>query len=103
MNDATRNLFDDARLGLLQPSSVLVNTSRGGIVDENALKRRLLDGRLAGAAFDVFSSEPFDDSELLAIPTFVGTPHIGGSTEDAILAMGRAAIEGLGAASVGSV
>jgi phosphoglycerate dehydrogenase-like enzyme len=103
LNESTRNLLDERRLGLLSSTAVLVNTSRGGLIDEDALKRHLVDGKLAGAAFDVFSSEPVDDSELLALPNFVGTPHIGGSTEDAIRAMGRAAIEGLDPEPLASV
>jgi D-3-phosphoglycerate dehydrogenase len=103
LNEATRNLLDERHLDLLKPTAVLVNTSRGGIVDEVGVKARLVDDRLAGAAFDVFSSEPVDDPELLALPNFIGTPHIGGSTEDAILAMGRAAIAGLDADPLGSV
>lgn len=55
----------------------------------------LIEGKLAGAAFDVFATEPPEDAELLNLPNFLATPHIGGSTEEAILAMGRAAIAGL--------
>ena len=95
LHEATLGLLDRRRLGLMKPTAVLVNTARGGLVDEQALAELLRDGRLAAAAFDVFSLEPPGDSELLALPNFLGTPHIGGSTEEAILAMGRAAIEGL--------
>jgi phosphoglycerate dehydrogenase-like enzyme len=64
-------------------------------VDELALKTMLMDGRLAAAAFDVFDEEPPHDKELLSLPNFLATPHIGGSAEEAMLAMGRAAIDGL--------
>lgn len=96
LSEATRNLIDAARLGLMRPQAVLINTARGGLVDEGALKEALREGRLAGAVLDVFADEPPGDEELLGLPNFLATPHIGGSTEEAILAMGRAAIAGLG-------
>jgi D-3-phosphoglycerate dehydrogenase len=95
LNDSTCNLLSAERLALMKPSAILLNTSRGGLVDEEALKRMLIDGKLAGAAFDAFATEPPGDSELISLPNFIATPHIGGSTEEAILAMGRAAIAGL--------
>jgi phosphoglycerate dehydrogenase-like enzyme len=95
LNDSTRGLLDARRLAMLKPTAVLINTARGGLVDETALKHMLRERRLAAAAFDVFAQEPPADQELLALPNFLATPHIGGSAQEAILAMGRAAIRGL--------
>lgn len=95
LDDSTRGLFSGDVLSWMKPGAYLINTARGGIVDEVALKVRLQDGRLAGAAFDVFMREPPGDPELLNLPNFFVTPHLGGSAEEAILAMGRAAIAGL--------
>lgn len=90
-----RPVLDRERLALMKPTALLINTARGGLVDEAELKEALKSGRLAGAGFDVFAVEPPVDRELLALPNFLATPHVGGSTEEAILAMGRAAIDGL--------
>jgi phosphoglycerate dehydrogenase-like enzyme len=95
LDDSTRGMLDARRLALLKPTAVLINTARGELVDEAALKQLLQDKRLAAAAFDVFAVEPPQDKELLALPNFLVTPHIGGSAEEAVLAMGRAAINGL--------
>lgn len=95
LDDSTRGLLDARRLALLKPTAVLINAARGGIVDERALKEMLMTQRLAAAAFDVFSTEPPADTELLSLSNFLATPHIGGSAHEAILAMGRAAIRGL--------
>jgi len=95
LDDSTRGMLDARRLAMLKPTAVLINAARGGLVDEIALKRMLLEKRLAAAAFDVFACEPPSDQELLALPNFLVTPHIGGSAQEAILAMGRAAIRGL--------
>ena len=95
LDDTTRNILTEERLRLMKPGAILINTARGGLVDEPALKALLKDGKLRGAAFDVFATEPPEDRELLSLPNFLATPHIGSSTEEAILAMGRAAIAGL--------
>jgi D-3-phosphoglycerate dehydrogenase len=95
LDSTTRGLVGARELGLMKRDALLVNTSRGGIVDERALKQALVERTLAGAAFDVFAAEPTADMELLRMPQFVGTPHVGGSTAEAVLAMGRAAIAGL--------
>ncbi len=95
LDRSTRNILNAERLAMMKPGAVLINTARGGLVDEGALKQLLKDGHLAGAAFDVFATEPPEDLELLQLPNFLATPHIGGSSEEAVLAMGRAAIRGL--------
>jgi D-3-phosphoglycerate dehydrogenase len=79
----------------MKPTAFLINTARGGIVDETALLRALVERRIAGAAADVFETEPPANQELLEQPNFLGTPHIGAGTVEAVLAMGRAAIAGL--------
>lgn len=95
LDTSTRGMFDAVRLAAMKPGAILINTARGGIVDERALKSALIEKRLAAAAFDVFADEPPQDTELLQLPNFLATPHIGGSAAEAILAMGRAAIQGL--------
>jgi len=95
---STANMLSAERLASMKPGAILINTARGGLVDERALLDRLTGGHLAGAAFDVFATEPPGELELLKVPSFMATPHIGGSSEEAILAMGRAAIDGLSAA-----
>ena len=95
LDASTRGLIDARALALMKPTAFLINTARGGIVDEAALKDALVAQRLAGAACDVFAIEPPLDRDLLLLPNFIGTPHIGGGTQEAVLAMGRAAIQGL--------
>lgn len=95
LDDLTRNMIGAPQLARMQKGACLINAARGGLVDETALVHALSSGHLRGAACDVFQLEPDANPELLALPTFLGTPHIGGSTAEAQLAMGRTAITGL--------
>jgi (S)-sulfolactate dehydrogenase len=82
--DSTRNLVDAARLATMKPSAILINTARGGIVDEAALADALKNKRLGGAALDVFDVEPLKaDSPLAGCPNLILTPHIAGVTSEA--------------------
>ena len=80
---ATRNLIDAARIGSMKPSAILVNTARGGVVDESAVANALRAGRLGGAALDVFEREPLPAGSALAgCPNLILTPHIAGVTAE---------------------
>ena len=77
----TRGLLDTARLGLMKRDAILVNTARGGIVEEAAVAARLREGKLGGAALDVFGDEPLPaGSPLVGAPNLILTPHIAGVT-----------------------
>ncbi|MCC2597624.1 hydroxyacid dehydrogenase [Pusillimonas sp. MFBS29] len=80
--DSTRGLFDAARIAKMKPGAVLVNTSRGGIVDEAALVSALQEGRLGGAALDVFEQEPPTGQHLAHLPNLILTPHVAGVTAE---------------------
>ena len=79
----TMGLVDADRLARAKPGIRIINVSRGGIVDESALADAIRDGRVAGAAIDVFESEPATDSPLFGLPGVVVTPHLGASTHEA--------------------
>jgi lactate dehydrogenase-like 2-hydroxyacid dehydrogenase len=77
LTEATRHLVDDAALDRMRPTALLVNTARGGVVDTDALVRALQEGRIGGAALDVFEDEPHVDPRLLELENVVLTPHLG--------------------------
>ena len=83
LTPATRNLIDAERLATMKPDAILINTARGGVVDEAAVAAALHAGRLGGAALDVFASEPLPaGSPLAACPRVILTPHIAGVTRE---------------------
>jgi|SaaInlStandDraft_7_1057024.scaffolds.fasta_scaffold37621_2 phosphoglycerate dehydrogenase-like enzyme len=95
LDSSTVNMLNSECLSLMKSDAILINVARGGLVDEATLKYMLMNKQLGGAALDVFVTEPPQDSELLNLPNFIVTPHIGGSANEAIIEMGRAAIIGL--------
>ena len=97
----THHLVDDAALARLRPTALLVNTARGPIVDTDALVRALTEGRLGGAALDVFEDEPHVDPRLLALPQVVLTPHLGSAGDRTRSAMGDLAVRNVAAVLAG--
>lgn len=94
LNEGTRDLIHRGNLSLMKPGSYLINCARGGIVNEEDLAEALREGRIAGAAFDVFVQEPPPvDHPLLALENFICTPHLGASTQEAQRSIARAIAE----------
>jgi len=83
LTDQTRNILSAENLAKTKKGVRIVNCARGGLVDEKALKDLLDSGHIAGAALDVFESEPAKDSPLFGTPNFICTPHLGASTTEA--------------------
>ena len=90
--ESTHHLIGEEQLRLMKSSAYLINVSRGGVVNQDALNTALINGDIAGAALDVFDPEPPTDTSFLSLPNLVLTPHTAGGSDDAILAMGRSAI-----------
>lgn len=91
-NAESENLIDRRRIGLLGPHVHVINASRGGIVDEDALIDALEQGRIAGAGLDVWKHEPAIDARLLALNNVVMTPHMGSATHEGRIATGEKVI-----------
>ena len=83
LTDKTRGILSKQAIAKLKPGARIVNCARGGLVDEAALAEALKEGRVAGAAFDVFETEPAADSPLFGLPNVVVTPHLGAATTEA--------------------
>ena len=102
LTDDTRDLFDAEAIARMKPGAILVNTARGGIVDEAALAVALSEGRLFAAGIDVFAQEPVEpDNPLLQLPNVVVAPHIGSATEGTRARMAALAVDNMIAALKG--
>jgi len=95
LDESTINILNKENIGNMKAGAILLNLARGGLVDEIVLEEALISGSLSGAALDVFKDEPPINNRLTKLDNVFVTPHIGGSTDEAILAMGMAAINGL--------
>ena len=94
LNDKTRDLFNYNRLCSMKPTSRIINVARGGIINEEDLAKAVKDGNIAGAAIDVFTSEPIDGTHpLVGIQNIVLSPHLGASTKEAKEGVSRAVCE----------
>lgn len=83
--EETKKMINEQTLSIIKPTAYIINTSRGELIDENALYNALVNKKLAGAAQDVFSSEPpAKDEKLLTLDNFILTPHIGAFTNEAV-------------------
>jgi (S)-sulfolactate dehydrogenase len=94
--DTTRNLIDRGAMESMKPTAILVNTSRGGTVDESALADALRRGRIAGAALDVFESEPLGPgpaANFAGLSNLILTPHLAGNTEESVDRVARMIVE----------
>jgi len=98
MNHSTYRILNEQMLDLMRKDSILINFARGGLIDEQALKKKISNGEISGVALDVFECEPPGENSLIDMENVFVTPHIGGSTTEAIEAMGISAIEGLDSA-----
>jgi D-3-phosphoglycerate dehydrogenase len=99
LTPATRRMLDDGALAALRPHAIVVNTARGGLIDEAALADALRDGRLAGAGIDVFETEPAPrDHPLLGLPRALVSPHSAGVTCEAAARMAIESAENVVAA-----
>jgi phosphoglycerate dehydrogenase-like enzyme len=95
LTELTHHLINEQTLALFRPEACLINTSRGKVVEQAALKKALQAKRLRAAALDVYELEPPPDLEFLQLPNLVCTPHIAGTPIEAVWALGRSAIEHL--------
>ncbi|MCJ7817673.1 MAG: hypothetical protein MUP60_02380, partial [Candidatus Thorarchaeota archaeon] len=89
----TKGMIGEKEFKKMKKTAFLINTARGGVVDEKALLNALNDGEIAGAALDVFESEPPKDWQLVKHPKLVATPHLASSTDEAQVRVGDLTVQ----------
>lgn len=105
LNDSTRDLIDDAEFERMKSNALLINTARGGLVNETALIKALRSGKIAGAGFDVTTPEPAPDDhpliQLLDLPNFILTPHVAWASQEAVQSLADQLIDNIAAFQAG--
>jgi D-3-phosphoglycerate dehydrogenase / 2-oxoglutarate reductase len=91
--DETHNILDKTAFDKVKPGVYIINCGRGGTIDEDALYLAILDGKVAGAALDVFATEPLPDLKLFSLDQVIGSPHIGAGTKEAKARVGEVAAQ----------
>jgi D-3-phosphoglycerate dehydrogenase len=92
LTDETRGMIDAGRIGLMKPDALLVNVARGPVIDDEALIAALREGRIGGAALDVFATQPLpDEHPYFGFENVIVTPHMAGITEESMMRMGTGA------------
>jgi D-3-phosphoglycerate dehydrogenase len=92
LNELTKNLVNKETILKMKPSVILINTARGGIINEQDLKWALQNNKIGGAALDVYEIEPPEDRDLMQFSNLIATPHIAGNSYEAVIDMGLTAI-----------
>ncbi len=95
LTEETEHMISASSIQQMKSQAIIINTARGGIVEEQVLKKALLNKTIGGAALDVYENEPATDLSLLNIPNLINTPHIGGNSKEAVYLMGMSAINHL--------
>jgi D-3-phosphoglycerate dehydrogenase len=95
LDASTKYIINKHSLQMMKPTAFVINSARGGIVNQNDLKWALQNNIIAGAAIDPYEVEPPEDKEFISLPNLINTPHIGGNAQEAVEAMGMAAIENI--------
>lgn len=95
LDSSTKNMINKEVLSAMKSNAIVINSARGGIVNQDDLKWALQNNIIAGAAIDAYEVEPPEDLELLGLPNLINTPHIGGNAIEAVEAMGESAIKNI--------